>query len=300
MGIHRADGNDWQLLPSMVLGTNEIAPLTMAAGYATFASGGIYCKPVAITEVRDAAGKTLPIPEADCKRAIKAEVAAGVSHALQAVMTSGTGRTRQLEGGRPQAGKTGTTDSNVAVWFCGYTPQVATAVWAGYPTESKPLRNMVIGGQYFDRAFGGLLPGQAWQSFMNAYLKDKEPIAFPEVSAEIQRGAMVKVPSVVGLTVQSANGVAYSEGFTVSEGSKEYSDTVPAGEIIVQVPSGGSEVYLNSNRISVVVSRGPEPPRESDNPLEEDVGTPEDEDEGDELPPDDEPEEDLGRPRSDQ
>ncbi|MDR1151812.1 MAG: penicillin-binding protein [Bifidobacteriaceae bacterium] len=304
MGIHRADGNDWQLVPSMVLGSNEIAPLTMAAGYAAFASGGIYCKPVAITEVRDAAGKTLPIPEADCKRAMKAEVAAGVSAALQAVMTQGTGVNRKIPDGRPQAGKTGTTDSNVAVWFCGYTPQVATAVWAGYPTESKPLRDMSINGEYFYRAFGGLLPGKAWQAFMTAYLEDKEPIAFPEVSVEIQKGAQVTVPNVIGLTMKGATGVAYSEGFTVSEGSREYSDTVPEGEIIAQSPGSGAKVYLDSSRISVVISRGPDPGRESDNPLEEDFGLGADDDgdsDDEDMPPDDEePEENLGRPRTEQ
>jgi membrane peptidoglycan carboxypeptidase len=304
MGIHRADGTDWRLLPSMVLGSNEVAPLTMAAGYATFAAGGIYCKPVAITEVRDPSGRKLPIPEADCKRAMSSEVAAGVTYALEQVMKSGTGVNRKIADGRPQAGKTGTTDSNVAVWFCGYTPQVATAVWAGFPTGSKALVNMMIGGEFFRRAYGGLLPGKAWQKFMTAYLEGKEVVPFPEVSEETQRGRRYPVPNVVGLTMSAAEAKAYGEGFSVSEGSREYSDTVPKGEIIAQSPGGGAEVFLESSVISVVVSRGPEPPRESDNPLEEDVGVPDDEtdgggDGGAEETSDD-PEENPSRPRTEQ
>ncbi|MDR1152218.1 MAG: PASTA domain-containing protein, partial [Bifidobacteriaceae bacterium] len=290
MGIHRADGSDWRLGPAMVLGSNEVAPLTMAAAYATFAAEGMYCRPIAITEVRDASGNKLPIPEADCHRAVKAEVAAGVSRALQAVMTQGTGTQRTIPGGRPQAGKTGTTDNNVAVWFCGYTPQVATAVWAGYPTESKALRNMVIGGEFFSHAYGGLLPGKAWQSFMTSYLKDKEPLPFPEVSVKIQQGSLYPVPSVVGLTVQAANAKAYTEGFTVQETSREYSDSVGEGRIIWQEPGGGAKVHMTTSTISVVVSRGPEPERDTDNDIEQD-------DDEDDEDFDDEPEENLTRPR---
>ena len=47
--------------------------------------------------------------------------------AAVAVMTKGTGRRVLTADGRPQAGKTGTIDSNAAVWFAGYTPQVAGA-----------------------------------------------------------------------------------------------------------------------------------------------------------------------------
>ncbi|MDR1294016.1 MAG: transglycosylase domain-containing protein [Bifidobacteriaceae bacterium] len=295
MGIHRADGTDWRLGPAMALGSNEIAPLTMAAAYATFAAEGMYCKPIAITEVRDSSGNKLPIPEADCTRAMKTEVAAGVSHALQAVMTQGTGTQRTIPGGRPQAGKTGTTDNNVAVWFCGYTPQVATAVWAGYPTESKALRYIQIGGEYYSHAYGGLLPGKAWQKFMTSYLEDKEALPFPEVSVKIQQGSLYPVPSVVGMTVQAANAKAYTEGFTVQETSREYSDSVAEGRIIFQEPGSGAKVHMSTSSISVIVSRGPEPERESDNDIEQDNDDDEDDEDFD-----DEPEENLSRPRGEQ
>ena len=34
---------------------------------------------------------------------------------------------------RPVAGKTGTTENYGDAWFVGYTPQLVTAVWVGYP-----------------------------------------------------------------------------------------------------------------------------------------------------------------------
>jgi len=266
MGMHRADLTEWQTIPSMVLGSNEVAPLTMAAGYATFAAGGIYCKPVAITKVIDSRGKKLKIPEADCKRAMKADVAAGVAAAMSRVMTNGTGSAVAINDGRPQAGKTGTTDGNIAVWFGGFTPQVATMVWAGYSEGSKPLRNMLIGGVWFTHAYGGALPGRAWDKFMTAYLEGKEQIPFPEVSDAIGRGTTYEVPSVVGMTLDAAKAKANLDGFdVVADGDGEYSDSVPKGQIITQSPGGGAEIYLTGGAtITVYISKGPDPDEDDD------------------------------------
>src|SRR5699024_4953724 len=59
-----------KVIPSMALGSNEVAPLTMAAAFATFASGGTFCKPIAIESVTTSAGKDLEVPDADCHRVL--------------------------------------------------------------------------------------------------------------------------------------------------------------------------------------------------------------------------------------
>lgn len=40
----------------------------------------------------------------------------------------------------PVSGKTGTTSSNVDIWFSGYTPYYTASIWAGYDSN-KPLTN---------------------------------------------------------------------------------------------------------------------------------------------------------------
>src|SRR6185312_14862349 len=45
LGVHRADGAQLLAYPSSTLGTNEIAPLTMAAAIATIGANGVYCSP---------------------------------------------------------------------------------------------------------------------------------------------------------------------------------------------------------------------------------------------------------------
>ena len=52
--------------PADVIGSNSIAPLSMAAAFATFAANGTYCAPIAITSVVDADGAELEVPSAGC------------------------------------------------------------------------------------------------------------------------------------------------------------------------------------------------------------------------------------------
>ncbi len=115
LGVHRASPSAQpphslalDQFASMTLGVNEVAPLTMAAGYATFAANGTYCKPIAITSITSATGKKYPTPKAGCHQVIKPEIAQAVTYALQRVITSGTGAGLGL--GREAAGKTGTAE----------------------------------------------------------------------------------------------------------------------------------------------------------------------------------------------
>ena len=50
----------------------------------------------------------------------------------------------RISDGRAQAGKTGTIDSNEAVWFAGYTPEIAGVAMISIDNRKKPF----IRGQY--------------------------------------------------------------------------------------------------------------------------------------------------------
>jgi membrane peptidoglycan carboxypeptidase len=120
-------------VPSLTLGVKEIAPLTMAAAYAGFASGGLYCRPFPVMSLRRAGtnpGEQVPVqvPGRSCSRAVDASVARGVTTALTQVIAQGTAVGIQPLPW-PAAGKTGTTDGPYDSWFVGYTAQRSTAVW---------------------------------------------------------------------------------------------------------------------------------------------------------------------------
>ena len=92
---------------------------------------------------------------------------------LKDVVGQGTGRRAQL-GGREVAGKTGTTDNYGDAWFVGYTPELAVAVWVGYPNELKPMETEFNG----EPVSGGTLPALIWKAFMTGALDDEEPQSF--------------------------------------------------------------------------------------------------------------------------
>jgi membrane peptidoglycan carboxypeptidase len=160
-----------------------VTPLAMANAYATFAAHGIYCKPVVILDIRDREGNRLPVPDGDCTRVVKRDVADTVTVMLNGVV-NGTipGRTGQdmALDERQVAGKTGTTNDSAAVWFAGYTPQLAAAVWVGDPRGgyAHPMKQVTIAGKYYDQVFGGTLPGPIWRDSMELALAGIEPEPF--------------------------------------------------------------------------------------------------------------------------
>ncbi|REE97244.1 membrane peptidoglycan carboxypeptidase [Thermomonospora umbrina] len=162
------------------LGINSIRPIEQAAGYATFANGGTYIQPHVIEKVLSKDKRVYRTLTWTKKRNIfssettpdSAGVAADVTHAMRSVVTGGTGVAAALPD-RPVAGKTGTTDKNVATWFVGYVPQMSTAVTI-YNDEKKPL---VLDGAVVQ---GGSYPASVWRAYMLEATKNMEAEQFPQ------------------------------------------------------------------------------------------------------------------------
>ena len=181
LGVTLGNGDPLLRVPSFTLGTMEIAPLSLANAYATFAAHGRYCEPVPILEIRDRDGAKLNVPNGDCRQVLDRAVADGVTVMLNGVVDGNipgrTGAPMNL-GDRPVAGKTGTTNESAAVWFAGFTPQVASAVWVGDPRGGYafPLKDVTINGTYYRQVYGGTIPGPIWKESMLAASADL-PIA---------------------------------------------------------------------------------------------------------------------------
>ena len=127
-GMHRADGDPLLQNAASVIGTNEIAPLSLAVAFAGIANNGVVCTPVVIDRIVDAAGTELPAPQSQCSQAVDPAVTAGMAYAMSRVMTSGTAQ-QSYQGTVPRVpmiGKTGTTDGNKDTWMSGASTKVAT------------------------------------------------------------------------------------------------------------------------------------------------------------------------------
>jgi len=170
---------------SFTLGTNQITPVEMAAAYATVAAQGVYCTPYVITGATAVTGKQYKGQQQSCKQVLPANTANELTSMLQGVLTQqgATADGLGLAGGRPAAGKTGTTDSSVATWFDGYTPQLAAAVWTGFVDsgggKGESMSNMSVGGQYYGgEIFGATISAPIWQQAMNGALANQPVLTF--------------------------------------------------------------------------------------------------------------------------
>jgi membrane peptidoglycan carboxypeptidase len=188
------------------LGAEPATPLDMARAYTVFADGGKRIdssifgnEPRAVSSI-NVGGKTVydnPVP----KQVLSSNNAAIVDQMLQGVVTGGTGTAAQLPG-REVAGKTGTTENYGDAWFVGFTPQLVTAVWVGYPDKLVPMTYQFHGHP----VVGGSYPALVWKAFMEKalpYLKD-QPESFP--SPQIGYAAPVTVVNRGG-ELERDNGV---------------------------------------------------------------------------------------------
>jgi penicillin-binding protein 1A len=136
-----------------------VSPLEMANAYATLASGGIRNEPKAITRVEFPDGKSDDLGKPKRKRVLPDGVAYEVTKILQENIRSGTGTAANI--GCPAGGKTGTTDNFNDAWFGGYTPDLSTAVWVGYPNALIEMRSV-----HGLSVAGGTFPARIWHDHM--------------------------------------------------------------------------------------------------------------------------------------
>jgi len=235
---------------SITLGTGSTSPLDMATGYATLANDGVYCPYYAVERIVGPGGKTVyqHDPTSQCHQVVKHDIALQVTDMLKGVVAHGTGWRANI--GRPQAGKTGTNEEYKDAWFCGYVPQLATAVWVGYPGIPKPMYNV----EGFSHMFGGDIPAEEWHDVMSAFVRGMPAKDWPPPPPPPQG----TVPDVVGKTQDEAIKILADANFD-GQVTGEAPSTLPEGTVISQSPGGGSTVDLGS-LISLIISNG-QPPK---------------------------------------
>jgi penicillin-binding protein 1A len=257
--------------PASVLGTNDVTAMDMAAAYSTFANRGVRVPPVLVTQITRADGTVLYTQQHRQTKVLEAGVVDTLTGILQQAVERGTGTRAKLD--RPVAGKTGTTDQYKNAWFAGYTPQMATAVWVGFPElggdgQLVPL----VPPHTAITVTGGSYPAEIWQRFMSAALAGIKPQAFPkptttttvrpftETPAKAELGPPQKVPDVVGDEVEKAVKALREAGFRVREVPAP-EGSGGAGTVRVQSPAAGLMAPRGS---TVTLEVSPEKPAKPD------------------------------------
>lgn len=243
---------------SIALGTFGVSPRDMVSTFAIFANGGRFITPRGIVSVVDRDGKKYAINEVEKDMKIPSSIeeeksaedigvaqtgnvytrnlsgrqvydprlAYLMSNLLRGVVTYGTGGSAR-ELGPNVGGKTGTTNDYIDAWFIGFTPNIVTAVWAGFD-DNKTLGY----GEY-----GAKSPLSVWKEYMRAAIRKYGDDSF-EVPAGITQAWIEK---------KTGRKVAPNSTGSILESYAEMPD-VPAeegGTVQKARPLGDDEYFEN-------------------------------------------------------
>ncbi len=264
LGVKKSLGGDmvqeFQWLPSFTLGSVEVSPLSMTEAYATLANRGVHCNPIIVKSVINRQGKEIAKQDAGCQSVLKPSVADAVNNVLANVM-NGTGRPARIPGGYPQAGKTGTIDGNKAVWFAGFTPEMAGSAMIAidktnpyYKTHRKSLKGVRLPSGKYLAGSGGGDAGRIYRSAMASALQGLPKTRFANPNQKVLAGKKVAVPSTRGMSLSTARSLIESAGFRTAI-RKTYSDK-PAGSFLYTSPNNYAPL---KSTVFLVVSMGPRP-----------------------------------------
>ncbi len=132
------------MVQAMALGgiTKGIINIEMAAAYAAIFNGGVYTEPTYYTRVLDHDGNViLDNTQPETTRVFKETTSYLLISAMRDAINDGSALSVKF-GDMDMAGKTGTTNYEGDIWFCGATPYYLGNVWVGYDDNSKIPRTV--------------------------------------------------------------------------------------------------------------------------------------------------------------
>lgn len=164
--------------PSMMIGSVNVSPLTMASIFAVYASNGVQCNPIAISKVTDKDGNDLKVPSANCHQAVDKDIIQTLAYTLNqgTVRPDGAGWSFGLADGRKSFGKTGTSE-DLAVSGGSFIPnQIAAFAVVGDAQNpyTNRISNIAINGRYNSYWDGSTIAGPAVTNFFNSYISKKK------------------------------------------------------------------------------------------------------------------------------
>ena len=213
---------------AMSLGSGETTVLRLISAYAVLANGGKQIKPSMIDRIQDRYGKTIfKHEERTCDACMATEwqnqqepevidnreqvldpmTAYQVTSMLEGVVSRGTAAGK-VKLGRPVAGKTGTTNEEKDAWFVGYTPDLVAGVFIGFDTP-KPMGR---------GSTGGGLAAPVFNEFMNAALKDTQPVGF-RVPPGLQ---LIPINRKTGMAAEAGDPDVIFESFKPGTGPADF------------------------------------------------------------------------------
>jgi membrane peptidoglycan carboxypeptidase len=205
--------------------TYGVSTEEMAGGYATVENDGTYRKPTSVIKIVDSMGKVVIDETNRSVRVFETNASRMMTDMLKTVVTSGTGVAGQVDDAII-AGKTGTTNSNKDIWYCGYSRYYTTAVWVGYD---------------YPKTISGNYSASIFKQFMTAAHQDLAKQDFP--AYEI-KNVGVQQATTATEAIEQTTAAPYNNETIGTERVTQETTGIGSGteEKTTKVPANGSEV----------------------------------------------------------
>lgn len=246
---------------SFTLGTISVSPLQMSAAYAAIAAGGVYCEPHGIQSMTGPDGSDMPVADGRCRRVMSPQTATTATAVLREPVQGDdelrTAKTITMD--RPVAGKTGTTNRATEVWFVGFTPQYATAVWVGDPrgAQQYPLSDgfRFYGSWMGSGMYGSSVSAPVWKQAM-----DGIHAGLPKENFRSALGTSLGniIPDVTGMDINAAYSLLTAQGYNVSiaDEQAEATEVSKPDHVAAQTPAGGSSRPARTADVVLIPTAG--------------------------------------------
>ena len=160
---------DLPTVNALAVGTGDVSVLDMATAYSTFSRRGERIQPIVITKVEQVLDDDVEVlydiaDNIQREQVMEPQIADQVNRILEQVAVNGTGANAYF--GIPMAGKTGTTQDYRDAWFVGYTPDITTAVWMGYPNLDASGNPVFMDDVRGIPVSGSTFPSSIWRQYM--------------------------------------------------------------------------------------------------------------------------------------
>ena len=158
-----SDYNDAASLGGLTYGVSTVE---MASAYETISNNGTYYEPTCITSFLNKDGKEIYEEPVGEDNVYDTNAARQMRDICSGVLTVGTARNLNWTGvsSMPAFAKTGTTNSNKDIWFCGSTPYYSIASYVGFDTPRE-----------MTGVYGSSYSGDIWKQAM-LYLTDSKTV----------------------------------------------------------------------------------------------------------------------------
>jgi membrane peptidoglycan carboxypeptidase len=180
---------DLTATPSIALGPATASVLDMAQAYATLANHGKHGTYTIVEKITKDGAEDVKLPAQDTKQAVSREAADTTTSVLQSVVEGGTGTAAQ--------------GADLAAWFAGYTPDLATVVSVMGQDPETGAHKSLYGALGEPRINGGAYPARIWAQFTKAALKGT---AATDFDLQLQPGAEQPEPPTFEPTTPPTNG----------------------------------------------------------------------------------------------